>query len=174
MRDGDCPESFRNAVTHLFEEFPGPYSIMGEPPTIVPATTEAEREAIAGALASIQQSQQTGAKEHLTKSSQALSEGDYPGSIREAVHAVESAASRIVGKKATLADALKMLEKNQGLHPALKQGFEKLYAYANDKEGIRHANFDLKTEDISEAEALFMFGACASFVAYLDRKFFAA
>jgi hypothetical protein len=63
---------------------------------------------------------------------------DYRNSIKESILAVESMA-RVVAEneKATLADALKALEKSKKLHTALKDGFGKLYGYVNDEQGTR-------------------------------------
>ena len=65
---------------------------------------------------------------------------DYKNSIKESISAVESIA-RIVADdpKATLGDALKAIEKRGSLHPALKDGFVKLYGY---KRRRRHSSRD--------------------------------
>ena len=56
------------------------------------------------------------------------------------------------------------------LHGAFKSGIEKLYGYtSNDQEGIRHSLSDATTT-VDGADAVFMFGACASFAAYLVEK----
>ncbi len=70
-----------------------------------------------------------------------------------------------------LPDALKLLEKENGLHPALKEGFIRLYGYTSDEKGIRHALLESDNKDVGVDEALFMFSACAAFVSFLARKF---
>lgn len=134
-------------------------------------TSGVERDAVQTALGNVNESSFSGAKTHLKAASQALSEGKYADAVRESVHAVESAASQIVGKKSTLSSALKILEKERALHPALKQAFDKLYGYAGDEQGIRHARIDEKEGKVEQAEALFIFSACAIFVSYLNRKY---
>lgn len=91
---------------------------------------------------------------------------DYRNSIKESISAVESMA-RIVAEnpKATLSDALKALEKHGALHPALKEGFMKLYAYTSDEGGIRHAMLD--EPNLSSADARYFLLSCTSFVNYL-------
>ena len=42
--------------------------------------------------------------------------------------------------------------------------------YTSDEQGIRHALIDQATADVGLDEAMFMFGACASFAAYLANK----
>ena len=48
--------------------------------------------------------------------------------------------------------------------------FSQRYGYTNDEQGIRHALLDRDAADVGLDEALFMFGACASFAAYLTQK----
>jgi hypothetical protein len=91
---------------------------------------------------------------------------DYRNSIKESISAVESMASIVAEKPgATLSDALKVLEKKKKLHGALKDGFIKLYAYASDEGGIRHAM--LEEPALTAADARFFLLSCASFVNYL-------
>jgi hypothetical protein len=42
-----------------------------------------------------------------------------------------------------------------------------LYGYSSDEEGVRHALVFKEEAQVDEADALFMLGACASFVSYL-------
>ena len=61
---------------------------------------------------------------------------DYRNSIKESILAVESMAQSMSGKaKATLGDALAVLERRSALHPALRQGFSKLYGYTSHEGG---------------------------------------
>ena len=88
------------------------------------------------------------------------------------IHAVESVA-RVIDPKASkkLSLALDSLE-TAGLlnHPALKKAFNNLYGYTSDEEGIRHALLKRDAADVGLDEAVFMFGTCASFAAYLVNK----
>ena len=90
----------------------------------------------------------------------------------KASNAVESVARTIdpeAGK--TLGPALKSLEKEGVLnHRALQDGFSKLYGYTSNENGIRHALLDEGAADVDLDEAVFMFGACASFAAYLVNR----
>ena len=71
----------------------------------------------------------------------------------------------------TLGSALKSLESAGVIrHSALREAFSKLYGYTNDEEGIRHPLLDKDSPDVDLDEAMFMFGACASFAAYLASK----
>ncbi|WP_445627867.1 AbiJ-NTD4 domain-containing protein [Nostoc sp. DSM 114167] len=94
---------------------------------------------------------------------------DYRNSIKESISAVESLAKAITGKpKATLADALKVLDVSHNLHPALKNSFLILYGYTSDEGGIRHAM--LTEPDLTIADAKFFLLSCTSFVNYLKSK----
>jgi hypothetical protein len=98
--------------------------------------------------------------------------GENRDAIRESIHAVESAAKLIsASDKGTLPDALKVLQRQHGLHPALKEAFVRLYSYTSDEKGIRHALLESDNKDVGVDEALFMFSACTTFVSYLARKF---
>lgn len=92
---------------------------------------------------------------------------DYRNSIKESISAVEAICNLITGNKATLGDVLKQI---QGLHPALKESFSKLYGYTNDADGIRHALLD--EEDLKFEDAKFMLVSCSAFVNYLAANFF--
>lgn len=94
---------------------------------------------------------------------------DYRNSIKESISAVEAMA-RLVAEnpKATLADALKTIEKRGALHPALKDGFLKLYGYTSDEGGIRHAMLD--EPNLTAADARYFLLSCTSFSNYLKSQ----
>lgn len=94
---------------------------------------------------------------------------DYRNSIKESISAVESLAKAITDKpKATLAEALKILESSKKLHPALKSSFLSLYGYTSDEEGIRHAM--LNEPNLTAHDAKFFLLSCTSFINYLKSK----
>lgn len=110
-------------------------------------------------------------KDHLVRAMELFSDRkapDYRNSIKESISAVEALCGLITGA-GTLGQALKELEKKGlVLHPALKDGFGKLYGYANDAGGIRHA---LQEESSVGAEdARFMLISCSAFINYLTTK----
>ncbi|MBR6386939.1 MAG: hypothetical protein IKS14_01690 [Thermoguttaceae bacterium] len=93
---------------------------------------------------------------------------DYKNSIKESISAVESICSIIMnGKSSTLGEALKRLEGNGiVIHNALKSAFQKLYGYASDQGGIRHAE-GLFESHVDFEDAKFMLVSCSAFVNYL-------
>ena len=69
-----------------------------------------------------------------------------------------------------LSDALKEIEKKNGIHPSLKQGFIKLYAYTSDQGGIRHAE-GLFESNVTFDEAKYFLVSCSAFVNYLIAEY---
>jgi len=110
-----------------------------------------------------------GVREHLTRAISLLSNKenpDYRNSIKESISAVESLCATVIkNDKATLGEALKVLEKNGLLHPALKAAFSSLYGYTSDAEGIRHAL--MSESNLTKADACFMVISCSAFINYV-------
>jgi AbiJ-like protein len=91
---------------------------------------------------------------------------DYRNSVKESISAIESAVKIISGKnEATLGDALKLIDAKKPMHEAFKQALLKLYGYASDAKGVRHALLDETIVD--EVDARFMIVTCSAFVTYL-------
>ncbi|GAB3004097.1 hypothetical protein GCM10027284_22350 [Cyclobacterium sediminis] len=94
----------------------------------------------------------------------------YRNSIKEAISAVESLCIIITGeKKASLGQALIVIEKKFQKHGALKSAFSALYGYTSDSGGIRHS---LLEDDITVSfeDAKFMLVSCSAFINYLKVK----
>lgn len=136
--------------------------------TIVPITSPTEIESVTSA-ASVTAPFETSAV-HMRAAIAKLAERPKPdlrNSIKESVHAVEAACRVVSGKKnATLAEALKILEKNGfDMHPAFRSALDKLWGYTSDANGIRHSLMDAATLDYDDAK--FFVVACSAFVNYL-------
>ena len=171
MRHSDCPPEFTESVVQIFKKCHLAYVLdVNPPPTIYPAATEEEGRAILRATSELSNAGLLGAVIHLRQASTCINQGDYPGAVRESIHAVESTARQFDPDTKTLEPALRSLEKAGGLHPALKQAFSKLYGYTSDEQGVRHALIDEQQPNVGQDEAVFMLGACASFSSYLARK----
>lgn len=102
---------------------------------------------------------------HLRRSLELLSDRnspDYRNSIKEAISAVESVVSIVLGEKGTLGQLLKRLESEMALHAALKSAFSNLYGYTSDEGGIRHALMENETNDFHDAK--FMLVVCSAFI----------
>ena len=107
---------------------------------------------------------------HLEKAKMFFSnreEPDYEKTIVESVHAIESLCKIILNNdKATLGQAVKELK----LHSALEQSIVKLYGFASDGSGIRHANKSNTTDCVDEHDARLILVSSHSIVNYLISK----
>lgn len=132
-------------------------------------TSEQEVAMLEEALAD---SQFAGVTEHLHRALELFSSRDAPdyrNSIKESISAVEGMAKLVTGDdKAMLPDALKLLDKRDQLHPALREGFIRLYGYTSDEDGIRHAMLDLPS--LGADDARFFLLSCTAFVNYLKSR----
>ena len=171
-----CPPIFVEEMSSKFESPQFPYEIdLGPPVVIQPAVSMAEGAELKRNLEDLREvAGLDGCNAHLQVAQRLIRDGDWAGSVRESIHAVESVAKRITPGAKTLGAALNSLEK-QGMlqHKALKEAFSKLYGYTSDEKGIRHALAD-ESVNVTIDEAVFMLGACASFASYLWRKHKAA
>lgn len=136
-----------------------------------PHTSQRAAELTRVARLSIEGTGLQGVEQHLNQAAQYISGSQWPDATREGIHAVESVVREITGE-ASLSAGLKILaSRGMQIHPALQAAFTKLYGYASDESGIRHA-LDAKQEaaSVGRAEALFMYTACTAFVDYLLQK----
>jgi len=114
-----------------------------------------------------------GANIHLTNSLEKLSSRknpDYRNSIKESISALETTCRILTGEN-TLGKALNALErKGFNIDDQLKSGFEKIYAFTNNKQsGIRHAIVDEHNEpDFDDAKYILLL--CSSMINYLIGK----
>ncbi len=173
LRHPKCPESLTGAMKKAFADANLAYTIHeGPPATIVPAVTREEGMAIVQSMEALREGGMEGAGEHLREASECINRGDWRNGVKESISAVESVARGLASTKASsLSDALKSLESGQPLHGALREGLKRLYGYTSDEKGIRHALLEEANSDVGRDEAVFMFGACASFASYLWRKY---
>lgn len=168
-----APE-FRNRVAESFERHAAAYWLdVSRPPyQFFPRSNEAQGDATRKAIETIREGGMDGADTHLRHAAEHLKARRFADSVRDSIHAVESIA-RMVDPKAenTLRPALDSLKRAGVIrHSALKEAFSKLYGYTNDEQGIRHSLLEKDAPDVDLDEAMFMFGACASFAAYLVNK----
>lgn len=91
---------------------------------------------------------------------------DFRNSVKESISAVEGECRRMSGnEKATLGEALTVIERTHTLHPAFKKALSALYGYTSDESGIRHAL--LEDDKVEYADAQYMLVACSAFINYL-------
>ena len=172
LRHPSAPVEFRPAVSSALGKGMCAYTVVGHGPAtaIIPIAVPEQRESIQEAFEVLKSGPFEGAQSHLRQSADCINNGDPAGSVRESINAVESVAKRLdanAGK--TLKQALDSLSQKVPLHPAFKEGIEKLYGYINDEKGIRHALIKGKA-NVDPDDAAFMFGACTAIAAYLVNK----
>ena len=112
-----------------------------------------------------------GVREHLQRSLQLLadrSNPDYRNSIKESISAIESLVCNVTGKKGTLGQLLKVLDREIELHPGLKTAFSSLYGFTSDESGIRHALLDQSKVTFNDAK--FFLVVCSAFSNYVMSK----
>lgn len=148
----------------VFRQARAAYRIIGN--EIVAIGTEQQGEAVEAAIANATAKGLDGAKRHLISAGKELRASNWSNSVRESIHAVEAVARKLAPGASTIGPALTALERQGHVHGSLKSAFNKLYGYTNDEHGIRHALSENEAQ-VDETDALFMLGACASFVSYL-------
>jgi hypothetical protein len=138
---------------------------------LAPISSEQEKSAIERAISQTSNSYST-TSEHLRQAIDLLARKptpDYRNSIKESISAVEALCAIVTGDpKATLGQALKIIDTQAKLHGALRSAFEKLYGYTSDANGIRHAL--MEESKLEQEDAIFMLVACSAFVSYVIAK----
>lgn len=113
-----------------------------------------------------------GANSHLRAALTLMSDRinpDYRNSIKESISAVESMAKHLTNNpKASLGEAILVLERKGEMHNALRKGLSSLYGYTSDAHGIRHALMD--EPNLTFVDAKFMLVACSGFVNFMIGK----
>lgn len=160
-----CSDELKSDLAGAFVTARAAYRIVNS--QIVAIGTEEQAAAFERAIAGAEANSAGAARKHLIAAGVAMRNSDWAGSVRESIHAVEAAAIRLAPGTTTLGPALAALEKKGHLHGSLKAAFGSLYGYASNEEGVRHALVFKDEAQVDEADALFMLGACASFVSYL-------
>jgi hypothetical protein len=166
-RHPKCSNNLKHDLASAFVNARAAYRLVDE--QIIAIGTHEQGAAVERAIQDAETAGDFAARRHLVASGSELRSGNWSDSVRESIHAVEAMARKFDPTANTLAPALKALEEKGYIHGSLKAAFAKLYGYTNDERGIRHA---LSEEDarVDEVDAMFMLGACASFVSYLIAK----
>lgn len=159
--------SFINNLNNEFKRLNFAYRIINN--QIAEITSEEEIATIEEALNTNKDNIRT----HLNKALEFYAQkpiGEYRNSIKESISAVEAISRDITGDN--VLNFKKMEEKGLIIPSVLRQAFEKLYGYTNDKTtGIRHALMDNEGTYVPQAEeALFMLVSCSAFINYLNEK----
>jgi hypothetical protein len=133
--------------------------------TLVQISSEEQVQEVALAI----QSDAKNVSQHIRRAAELYSaqEPDYRNSIKEAISAVEASVSIISGDKPDgVSRSLQRVLDEHILHPSLRQGFVKLYAFTSDAGGIRHALLE-DGREVSQDDARYMLVSCSAFSNYL-------
>jgi len=168
IRHSKITYGFIESFSEILEKSQMAYRLVEN--TIVPISNPQQVAAVEGAFKSLKENNLPGAYAHLRRGAELCNQGDFAGSIRESIHAVESVSRTLSPGARTLSPALAELEKSKEIHGGMRRGFEALYGFASDESGIRHPLLEKGASRVDEADALFMLGACSSFVSYLLSK----
>jgi hypothetical protein len=166
VRHPGCSSELKRELADAFITARAAYRVF-DTKYIAAIGTEEQAAAFERAIADAEAKNATAARKQLIAAGVALRNSDWAASVRESIHAVEALAVRLAPSTDTLGAALKVLEQRGHLHGSLKAAFGSLYGYSSDEEGVRHALVFGDEAQVDEADALFMLGACASFVSYL-------
>ena len=169
LRHPSCPEDVGLAINVVLKRSQAAYRIV-DGDTFAPIASEEEAATVVAAVEDLDVPQLAGAKDHYKKAISALSGGDYAGSMRESIHAVESLTKALTGKS-TVQDGVKALSRGGHLHVTLADALEKIAAWTNAVGGIRHANAPAAAvPNVVEEDALYMLAICGATISYLKRR----
>ena len=166
LRHSACSDELKHDFSYAFINERAAYRIVDNEHIVAIGTGE-QAAAFERAITDAELKNAATARNQLIAAGLALRTSDWAGSIRQSIHAVEAMAIRLAPGAKELGPALKILENNRYIHGGLKSAFRSLYGYSSDEEGLRHALVFKDKAQVDEADALFMLGACASFVSYL-------
>lgn len=174
LRDENCPAELHESLAKAFEESPIAYFIMrtGNRLTIAPRTSDRLSESVQKSLRTLHSMGMEGPVAHLHQAAEHIKKQQYPDSIVDSIHAVESIVCVIdPNSNSTLGQALNSLSRDRILkHPPLVKMLETLYGWTSNEPGLRHGLKNKGAADVGLDEAMLLFGACACFVDYLASK----
>lgn len=174
LRDENCPTELYESLVKAFEETPIAYFIMrtGNQLTIAPRTSKRLSESVQKSLSTIRSIGMGGSVTHLHQAAEHIKKQQYPDSIVDSIHAVESIACVMdPNSNSTLGKALNSLSHHGILkHLPLVKILETLYGWTSNEPGLRHGLKDKGIADVGLDEAVLLFGACACFADYLASK----
>lgn len=165
--------NFAEEINELFNKYNATYQLntSQHPYWFFPVASKEQGEVIQEAIKALHQRKMNNATDHLRQAAEHMKMNQYGDSVADSIHAVESVAGEVDPKlNKTLGKALDSLER-EGLlqNSLLKEALKKLHGYVNQS-GIRHGQQEGSTVNVGLDEAILMYGACASFAAYLTQK----
>lgn len=161
-------DRYTDILNRNLEKENSAYRVVNE--KIIEITSEQEIQSIEEALENT--NPYSGVQQHLNQALKLMSvrqNPDYRNSMKESISAVEGICRIISGdKNNSFQKAIAKIENKYLLHSSLKEGFNKLYSYTSDGDGIRHAL--MEESNLTYIDAKFMLVACTNFINYLVDK----
>lgn len=152
-------KDFAGAINRMLEGVKAGYRVLDG--QVVPISDTTELSEIESAIGS----EHEGTRHHLKQALDLMADRenpDYPNSIKESISAAEAKARQLTGAK-TMGAALNAMKKSGPyVHPALLDGWGKLYGWTNDEDGLRHGGDSAPTPD--QDLARYMLVTCSAFV----------
>lgn len=173
INDQDVDNDFGLRVAALFDRHAAAYWLdtSQQPYHFFPQSSKEQGEAARQDIKTLRDNKMDGATAQLCQAAEHINAQQYADSVSDSIGAVVSVARKIDPKKSKrLGPALHAIEEKKLINKQLKDGIEKIYAYTNDEEGIRHPLVFKDIANVGLDEALYMYGSCASFSAYLAKK----
>lgn len=174
LRDRDCPTDLHKSLVKTFEDGPTAYFLIqaGNLLTVAPRINKEFSASLQKALKTFQNTDMESVGTHFRQAAEHLNKQQYPDSIVDSIHAVESVTHKIdPDSNATLGKALNSLKRHGILkHPLLGQALHSLYGFANNVPGLRHGLKDKESADVGLHEAVLLFGTCVCFADYLANE----
>jgi hypothetical protein len=156
-------DSFAEYINRVLESVRSGYRVVDG--KVAPISTDEEIAEVERAIAT----DHSGVSHHFTRALELFADReapDYANSIKESVSAVESKTRDLTGKT-TLGAALDEIKK-AGIftHPALIDGWKKIYGWVSDSDGVRHGGEQVPAVDQNLAR--YMLVTCSAFVNLLS------
>lgn len=170
INDEYCPKLLTKTLAKTFDRTQIAYRILIDEKIIVQRISDEEEVAFDEALKNTSSDKFSGAKTHLKNAAIYLRDNRAADSIPESIHAVESVMKILTGDiSGDFSRALNKIAPTINLHPALKRGFDAIYGYTSNENGLRHCLLD-EEANVTTDEAIFMLSSCSSIVNYLINK----
>lgn len=156
-------DAFAEYINPLLESVRSGYRVVDG--KIAPISSNDEIAEVERAIAT----DHSGVSHHFTRALELFADReapDYANSIKESISAVESKARELSGKT-TLGAALDEIKKTGTFrHPALIEGWKKIYGWVSDTDGVRHGGQQAPAAD--QDLARYMLVTCSAFVNLLS------
>src|SRR5438552_12739334 len=114
-------DNFSRRIDSILQYCRAPYRVIDNE-VLCPIGSETDARSITKAFADLKQAGLAGSREHLRSAAAELTAGNFAGTVRESIHAVESAV-RVLEPSGDFSKALSKLEQKTNIHGRSKRVF---------------------------------------------------